>query len=206
MKNLTTAEGGASSWSTIPGIDDDEIYNTYQLLSLHGQSKSALAKNQPGSWEYDIKGTYYKYNMTDIMAAIGLVQLKRYNAILKRRREIITLYDKLCDEIGIFHLNHYGKDYASSGHLYLTRIPGINEQQRNEIIIKMGECGIACNVHYKPLPMMSAYKALGWNIKDFPNSYNYYRNLVSLPLYTRLADEDVVYIMENYREVLKAYL
>ena len=206
MKNFTTAEGGASSWSTIPGIDDDEIYNTYQLLSLHGQSKSALAKNQPGSWEYDIKGTYYKYNMTDIMAAIGSVQLQRCNAILKRRREIITLYDKLCDEIGIFHLNHYGKDYASSGHLYLTRIPGINEQQRNEIIIKMGERGIACNVHYKPLPMMSAYKALGWDIKDFPNSYSYYRNLVSLPLYTRLTDDDVIYIMENYREILKEYL
>ena len=157
MKNLTTAEGGASSWSTIHGIDGDEIYNTYQLLSLHGQSKSDLAKNQPGSWEYDIIGPYYKCNMTDIMAAIGLVQLKRYNAILKRRREIITLYDKLCDEIGIFHLNHYGKDYASSGHLYLTRIPGINEQQRNEIIIK-------------------------------------------------LTDDDVIYIMENYREILKEYL
>ena len=206
VKNLTTAEGGASTWSTIPGISDDEIYNTYQLLSLHGQSKSALAKNQPGSWEYDIKGTYYKYNMTDIMAAIGLVQLKRYGEILKRRREIITIYDKLCDEIGLFHLNHYSKDYASSGHLYLTRIPGINENQRNEIITKMGEHGISCNVHYKPIPMMSAYKALGWDIKNFPNSYNYYKNLISLPLYTKLTDDDVIYIMDTYREILKVYL
>ena len=206
VKNLTTAEGGASSWTSIDGIDDDEIYGMYQLLSLHGQSKTALAKNQPGSWEYDIKGTYYKCNMTDIMAAIGLSQLARYEAVLRRRREIITLYDSSCDELGIIHLNHYGTDHASSGHLYLTRIPGISEAQRNEIIRKMGERGIACNVHYKPLPMMTAYKNLGWNIKDFPNAYNYYRNLISLPLYNRLSDEDAMYIMENYRDVLRDYL
>lgn len=178
----------------------------YQLLSLHGQSKTALAKNQPGSWEYDIKGPYYKYNMTDIMAAMGIKQLERYNDILKRRREIIKLYDSLCDEIGIIHLNHYGKNYSSSGHLYLTRIPGIDEKIRNEIIIKMAERGISCNVHYKPLPMMTAYINLGWDIKNFPNAYNYYRNLITLPLYTRLSDNDVIYIMENYRDILKKYL
>lgn len=206
VKNFTTAEGGASTWRDIKGIDNEEMYHQYQLYSLHGQSKDALAKTQLGAWEYDIVGPWYKCNMTDIMAAIGLKQLDRYPGMLARRKEIIGKYDAMCDDLGVQHLMHCGKDYQSSGHLYLTRIPGINDQQRREIIIKLAEQGISTNVHYKPLPMMTAYKAMGWNIKDFSNAYAYYENLITLPLHTKLSDEDVEYIIENYKEVVKQYI
>ena len=206
VKNFTTAEGGASTWRDIKGIDNEEMYHQYQLYSLHGQSKDALAKTQLGAWEYDIVGPWYKCNMTDIMGAIGLRQLDRYPGMLARRKEIIGKYDAMCDDLGVQHLMHYGKDYQSSGHLYLTRIPGINDQQRREIIIKLAEQGISTNVHYKPLPMMTAYKAMGWDIKDFPNAYAYYENLITLPLHTKLSDEDVEYIIENYKEVVKQYI
>ena len=206
VKNFTTAEGGASTWRDIPGIDNDEMYKQYQLYSLHGQSKDALAKTQIGSWEYDIVGSWYKCNMTDIMAAIGLKQMDRYEGLLARRREIIGRYDKMCNELGIMHLNHYGKHYSSSGHLYLTRVPEIMDEERREIIIKMAEQGVATNVHYKPLPMMTAYKAYGWDIKDFPNAYKYYENLITLPLHTKLTDGDVEYIVEKYSNIVKEYL
>jgi dTDP-4-amino-4,6-dideoxygalactose transaminase len=176
------------------------------LYSLHGQNKDALAKTKLGAWEYDIIGPWYKCNMTDIMAAIGLRQFDRYPRMLARRKEIIAQYDVMCDELGVFHLNHYGKDYSSSGHLYLVRIPRIDTEQRNEIIEKLAERGVATNVHYKPLPMMTAYKAYGWDIKDFPNAYDYYHNLITLPLHTKLSDEDVDYIVKNFREVVKDYL
>lgn len=178
----------------------------YQLLSLHGQNKDALAKTKLGAWEYDIIGPWYKCNMTDIMAAIGLKQLDRYPAILSRRREIIERYDEAMDELGVAHLRHFVKTAASSGHLYLTRIPGIGERERNEIIEKMAEQGISTNVHYKPLPMMTAYRALGWDIKDFPNAYDYYHNLVTLPLHTLLTDDDVAYVIENYKKIVKEYV
>mgnify|MGYP002797701032 CR=1 FL=1 len=203
VKNFTTAEGGASSWKTIPGIDDREIYHQFQLLSLHGQSKDALAKTKLGAWEYDIVGPWYKCNMTDIMAAIGLKQLERYPGMLARRKEIIKNYDVMCDELGVKHLHHYKKDMISSGHLYLTRIPDITGEQRNKIIVKMAELGVATNVHYKPLPMMTAYKNLGWDIKDFPNAYNYYHNLITLPLHTKLTDEDVEYVCTCFKECVK---
>lgn len=206
VKNFTTAEGGAATWRDIPGVDNDELYKQYQLYSLHGQSKDALAKTQIGAWEYDIVGPWYKCNMTDIMAAIGLRQLDRYPGILARRKEIIAKYDAMCDELGVKHLAHYTDNAQSSGHLYLTRIPGIADEQRREIIIKMAECGVATNVHYKPLPMMTAYKELGWDIKDFPNAYNYYENLISLPLHTKLTDEDVEYVIETFRNTLKEYI
>lgn len=202
VKNFTTAEGGAATWN-IKGIDNEELYQKYQLYSLHGQNKDALTKTKLGAWEYDIVGPWYKCNMTDIMAAIGLRQLDRYPDMLKRRKEIIMKYDSLCDELGIEHLNHYGKDYSSSGHLYLIRIPDIDTQQRNEIIIKLADCGISTNVHYKPLPMMTAYKAYGWDIKDFPNSYEYYHNLISLPLHTKLSDDDVEYVMKCFAKIIK---
>jgi dTDP-4-amino-4,6-dideoxygalactose transaminase len=203
VKNFTTAEGGASSWKTIAGIDDAEIYKQYQLYSLHGQSKDALAKTRLGAWEYDIIGPWYKCNMTDIMAAMGLKQLERYPGLLARRKEIIRRYDAVCDEMGVQHLEHYRENMTSSGHLYLTRIPGISVEQRNEIIVKLAEQGVATNVHYKPLPMMTAYKAYGWDIKDFPNAYDYYHNLITLPLHTKLTDEDVEYVGERFRESLK---
>lgn len=206
VKNFTTAEGGASTWKSIPGIDDEEIYRQYQLYSLHGQSKDALAKTQLGAWEYDIVGPWYKCNMTDIMAAIGLRQLERYPGLLERRKEIIGKYDAMCDELGVEHLNHYGKDFTSSGHLYLTRVPGITPEQRSEIIIKMAERGIACNVHYKPLPMMTAYKAMGWNIKDFPNAYKHFANEITLPLHTKLTDEDIEYVTSVFKEIVKEYI
>ena len=206
VKNFTTAEGGASTWLPIKGIDDDELYHRYQLLSLHGQDKDALAKTKLGAWEYDIVGPWYKCNMTDIMAAIGLRQLDRYPGILARRKEIIGRYDAVMDELGVAHLNHYGKDYESSGHLYLSRLQGIDALQRNEIIEKMAEHGVATNVHYKPLPMMTAYKAYGWDIKDFPNAYDYYHNLITLPLHTKLGDEDVAYVQEAFRVVVKEYI
>lgn len=206
VKNFTTAEGGASTWKDIPGIDNEEIYKQYQLYSLHGQSKDALAKTQIGSWEYDIVGPWYKCNMTDIMAALGLRQLDRYPELLERRKDIIARYDAMCGELGVMHLNHYGENHESSGHLYLVRIPGISDETRREIIIKLAERGVATNVHYKPLPMMTAYKNLGWDIKDFPNAYRYYENLITLPLHTNLTDEDVDYVIENFKDVVEEYL
>ena len=206
VKNFTTAEGGALTWRTIPGISNDEIYKQLQLLSLHGQSKDALAKTRLGAWEYDIVGTYYKCNMTDIAAAMGLKQFERYPQMLQKRREIIARYDAVLKPLGVEVLNHYNERYQSSGHLYLTRIPGINLEQRNEIIIKMAERGVACNVHYKPLPMHTAYKRLGFDIKNYPNAYNRYANEVTLPLHTCLTDDDVEYVIKNYVEVLKEYI
>lgn len=203
VKNFTTAEGGASTWLDIEGIDNEEIYHQYQLLSLHGQSKDALAKTQLGAWEYDIVGPWYKCNMTDIMAGIGLRQLDRYPGMLARRKDIIARYDAMCDELGVKHLTHYTEDMTSSGHLYLVRVTGAIDEQRREIIIKMAERGVACNVHYKPLPMMTAYKAYGWDIKDFPNAYKLYENEITLPLHTKLSDEDVDYIIENFKDVVK---
>lgn len=206
VKNFTTAEGGASTWRDIKGIDTEEIYKQFQLYSLHGQSKDALVKTQLGAWEYDIVGPWYKCNMTDIMAAIGLRQLDRYPGMLARRSDIIKKYDAMCDELGVKHLVHSGEDFQSSNHLYLTRIPGINDEVRREIIIKLAERGVSTNVHYKPLPMMTAYKEMGWDIKDFPNSYDYYANLITLPLHTKLNDEDVDYIIKNFRDVVKEYI
>lgn len=206
VKNFTTAEGGASCWKTIPGIDNDELYHQYQLLSLHGQSKDALAKTKLGAWEYDIVGPWYKCNMTDIMAAIGLKQLERYPGLLQRRAEIIRRYDAALQPLGVETLTHFGEDYRSSGHLYITRVPNITEQQRNDIIVKMAEREIACNVHYKPLPMMTAYKTLGFDIEDYPNAYKHYANEITLPLHTKLSDEDVAYVIENFTEILKEYL
>lgn len=206
VKNLTTAEGGALIWNSIDGVDDAELYHQLQLLSLHGQSKDALAKTQLGAWEYDIVGTWYKCNMTDIVAAIGLKQLERYPEMLKRRKEIIEKYDAALRPLGIDTLPHYTDDHSSSGHLYLTRIPGITVQQRNEIIIKMAEQDIATNVHYKPLPMHTAYKQLGFDISDFPNAYAQFANEISLPLHTCLTEEQVDYILENYTRIVKEYL
>ena len=206
VKNLTTAEGGALTWRTIEGIDDEEIYHRLQLLSLHGQSKDALAKTKLGAWEYDIVGTYYKCNMTDITAAIGLKQLERYPGMLRRRKEIIRRYDDALRPLGIQTLNHYTDDYKSSGHLYITRVPGITPEQRNEIITKLAEQGVAANVHYKPLPMHTAYKKLGFDIKDYPNAYNYFANEITLPLHTCLTDEDVEYVMKSYTDILKEYI
>ena len=206
VKNFTTGEGGASTWKDIKGIDNEEIYHQYQLFSLHGQSKDALAKTQVGSWEYDIVGPWYKCNMTDIMAAIGLRQLDRYSEILERRKEIIGKYDVVCDELGVRHLDHYNETNISSGHLYLCRIPGADDQKRREIITKLAERGVSTNVHYKPLPMMTAYKILGWDIKDFPNAYNYYENLITLPLHTKLSDEDFEYVIKNFKEIVNQYI
>lgn len=206
VKNFTTAEGGASTWLTFPDINNAEIYHMYQLLSLHGQNKDALAKTKLGVWEYDIIGPWYKCNMTDIMAAIGLRQLDRYPGILEKRARIIKRYDEVCTELGISHMLHHVECMDSSNHLYLIRIPGIGESERNEIIEKMAEAGVATNVHYKPLPMMTAYKTLGWNIKDFPNTYDYYHNLIALPLHTILTDEDVRYVCRTLKKVVKEYL
>ena len=216
VKNLTTAEGGALTWN-IPGIDDEELYQQAQLYSLHGQSKDALAKTQLGAWEYDIVGPWYKCNMTDIMAGIGLAQLTRYEEMLERRKEIIGKYDAAFKPLGIQVLQHYTDEHQSSGHLYLTRIPGISLEQRQEIIVKMAEAGIATNVHYKPLPMMTAYKKLGFDIKDYPNAYRQFENEitlplhtrltdVTLPLHTRLTDEEVEYVIEKYCEIVKEYV
>ena len=206
VKNLTTAEGGALTWRTIEGIDDEEIYHQLQLFSLHGQNKDALAKTKLGAWEYDIKGAWYKCNMTDIQAAIGLGQLSRYEGILERRKDIIRRYDEACQSIGIEVLNHFTDQHQSSGHLYITRIPGITLEQRQEIIVKMAERGIACNVHYKPLPMMTAYKELGFDIKDYPRAYERFANEITLPLHTCLTDEDVDYVIENYVDIVKGYM
>lgn len=203
VKNLTTAEGGAAVWRTIPGIDNEDIYNQYMLYSLHGQNKDALAKTQLGNWEYDIAGPYYKCNMTDIMASIGLIQLKRYPDILKRRREIIRRYDYAFQDLNIEVLNHYSDKHTSSGHLYLTRLVGKSREVCNDVIVKMAEAEIATNVHYKPLPMMTAYKNLGFDIQDFPNAYHMFENEITLPLHTCLTDEQVDFIIETYRKIVK---
>ncbi len=206
VKNLTTAEGGALTWRSIEGIDNEDIYKKLQLLSLHGQSKDALAKTQLGAWEYDIVGPWFKCNMTDIMAAIGLGQLERYPDMLKRRKEIIEKFDEALKPLGVQTLPHYDERNQSSGHLYLTRIPGIDCEKRNEIIIKMAEKGITCNVHYKPLPLHTAYKNLGFDIKDYPNAYKMFENEISLPLHTCLTDEDVDYVIENYTKIVRECL
>lgn len=206
VKNLTTAEGGALTWRTINGISNEDIYHRLQLLSLHGQSKDALAKTKLGAWEYDIVGTWYKCNMTDVAAAIGLKQFERYPAMLKRRKEIIMRYDSAFRPLGVETLDHYTESHSSSGYLYITRIPGITEDSRNEIIIKMAERGIACNVHYKPLPMHTAYKNLGFDIADYPNAYAHFANEITLPLHTCLTDEDVDYVIRQYTEILKEYI
>lgn len=205
VKNFTTAEGGALTWRTVKGVDDEEIYKKLQLLSLHGQNKDALAKTKLGAWEYDILGTWYKCNMTDIAAAMGLAQMQRYGKLLKRRREIIERYDAAFKPLGIKTLDHYAENYSSSGHLYITRVPDATVDKRNEIIIKMAELGVACNVHYKPLPMHTAYKNLGFDIKDFPNAYAAYANEITLPLHTKLSDEEVDYIIKSYCGIVREY-
>lgn len=202
VKNLTTAEGGAVVWRNDLGLDDEKLYKNYMLYSLHGQSKDALAKTKKGSWEYDIIYPAYKCNMTDIMAGIGLIQLSRYHGLLMRRKEIIKIYDQAILELGIQSLQHYGYDYNSTGHLYLVRIPQIGEKERNKIIAKMAEVGVACNVHYKPLPMMTAYKNLGFDINDYPNAFDMYKNEITLPLHTLLADEDVEYVVGAFKDII----
>ena len=200
VKNFTTAEGGALTWRDIEGIDNDHIYKELQLLSLHGQSKDALAKTQLGAWEYDIISPAYKCNMTDIMAAIGLVQMKRYPALLERRKQIIGMYDDVLKGCNVQVLDHYTDEHTSSGHLYLVRLLGKDSEYRNNVITEMARRDIACNVHYKPLPMMTAYKALGFDIKDYPNAYAQFCNEITLPLHTKLTDEMVEYIIRNFKE------
>lgn len=202
VKNLTTAEGGAVTWRNINGVDNDELYKSFMLYSLHGQSKDALAKNQLGAWEYDIVSPAYKCNMTDIMAAIGLVQLNRYPQILTRRKTIIEKYNRAFKDLDVTVLNHYSATHSSSGHLYLVRLNGKDEQYRNNLIVEMAKQDIACNVHYKPLPMMTAYKNLGFNIADYPNAFNQYRNEITLPLHTCLTDEMVDYVIDNFKELV----
>ena len=229
VKNLTTAEGGALTWNlpfgdesvqvssvkcqeyfpTVPRIEgetwNEMLYRISQLLSLHGQNKDALAKTQLGAWEYDVIGPWYKCNMTDIMAGIGLAQLDRYQGMLERRRHIIEKYDAALKELPVAVLKHYGEDFAGSGHLYITRLLGRTDQERRDVIVKMAERGIACNVHYKPLPMMTAYKALGFDIKNYPNAYNLFVNEVTLPLHTCLTDEDVDYVISNFVEIIRSW-
>ena len=211
VKNFTTAEGGALTWKPREDLNDEEIYKQVQLYSLHGQSKDALSKNQLGAWEYDILGPWYKCNMTDIHAAIGLAQMERYPALLKRRREIIEKYDLAFKPLGVHTLPHFTDEHISSGHLYLTRIfkkngEPVSDGERREIIIKLAERGITTNVHYKPLPMMTGYKKLGFDIKDYPNAYAHYANEISLPLFSRLTDEEVDYIIDNYTDVINEYI
>ena len=203
VKNLTTAEGGAVTWRNIEGVDNEWIYKQFQLLSLHGQNKDALAKTQLGAWEYDIVSPAFKCNMTDIMAAIGLKQFERYPQMLARRREIIERYNTALKDLNVEVLDHYGDDHASSGHLYLVRLLGKDVEYRNEVIIEMARREIACNVHYKPLPMMTAYKNLGFDIADYPNAYDHYRNEVTLPLNTCMTDEQVEFVIENFVEIIK---
>ena len=203
VKNLTTAEGGAVTWKEIEGVDSNEIYQHLMTLSLHGQTKDALAKTKLGAWEYDIISPAYKCNMTDIAAALGLSQLKRYDSMLKRRKELINMYNEMLSDLDVHILQHYGNDYESSGHLYLVRLNGKDENFRNELIIKMAEQGVATNVHYKPLPMMTAYKNLGFDIKNYPNAFEMYRNEVTLPLNTLMSDEDVKYVCECLRNILR---
>ena len=200
VKNFTTAEGGALTWRDIEGIDNDHIYKELQLLSLHGQSKDALAKTQLGAWEYDIISPAYKCNMTDIMAAIGLVQMKRYPTLLERRKQIIGMYNDAFEGCNVQVLDHYTDEHTSSGHLYLVRLLGKDSEYRNNVITEMAKRDIACNVHYKPLPMMTAYKALGFDIKDYPNAYAQFCNEITLPLHTKLTDEMVEYIIRNFKE------
>ena len=206
VKNFTTAEGGAVTWKSIEGIDDEALYHQYQLLSLHGQSKDALAKTQLGAWEYDIVGPWYKCNMTDVAAGIGLAQMQRYKGILARRKEIIEKYNAAFKPMGIEVLEHYNGVHQSSGHLYITRVPGITLNQRHEIIVKMAEAGVACNVHYKPLPMMTAYKNLGFDIVNYPNAYARFENEITLPLHTKLTDEEVEDVIDQYCRIVKEYI
>lgn len=206
VKNFTTAEGGALTWKTIPGIDDEDIYHKLQLLTLHGQSKDALAKTQLGAWEYDIVGPWYKCNMTDIAAAIGLKQFERYPDLLDERRRTNEMYDAAFKPLGIEVVPHYTDTYTSTGHLYLTRIPGISAEQRNEIIVKMAKVGVATNVHYKPLPMHTAYKNMGFDIKNYPNAYQRYTNLITLPNHTLMEKEDIEYVIEKFTEIVKEYM
>ena len=203
VKNLTTGEGGAATWVDVEGLDNEKLYKQYQLLSLHGQTKDALHKNGLGNWEYDIVAPYYKCNMTDIMASIGLAQLRRYDGLLKRRHDIIKKYNEAFKDLNLTVLNHEDENHRSSGHLYLVRINGIDEEERNNIIIEMAKRGISTNVHYKPLPKLTAYKNLGFDLNDYPNSYNQYKNEITLPLYSKLTDEEVDYIIDNFKEVLK---
>ena len=200
VKNLTTAEGGALTWTV--NYDDDELYRRFMLYSLHGQSKDALAKTRLGAWEYDIVSPAYKCNMTDIMAAIGIAQLDRYEKLLARRRELIERYDGNLHDLPLQPLCHYTNDYLSSGHLYMVRLTGMNEASRNEVIVRMAEQGVATNVHYKPLPMMTAYKTMGFDIRNYPNAFNQYQNEITLPLHTRLTDDDVDYVAKMLRHVL----
>ena len=202
VKNLTTAEGGALTWRSMEGIDNEWLYKQFQLLSLHGQSKDALAKTRLGAWEYDVVAPNFKCNMTDIMAAIGLSQLKRYPELLYRRRQIVEHYNKALRGCNVQVLDHYGDDHSSSGHLYMVRLLGKDRDFRNRVLMEMAERGVACNVHYKPLPMMTAYKNLGFDIKDFPNAYNQYCNEVTLPLHTCLSDDEVEYVISNFVEII----
>ncbi len=205
VKNFTTAEGGAMVWRHIEGVDDEDLYHRAQLFSLHGQSKDALEKTQLGSWEYDVIGTWYKCNMTDIAAAVGLAQFERYPEMLKRRREIVERYDAAFRPLGIETLTHYTEKYTSCGHLYITRVLGVGDKERREIIVKMAERGVACNVHYKPLPMHTAYKKMGFDIKDYPNAFAHYENEITLPLHTKLTDEEVDYVIETFKAVVSEY-
>ena len=202
VKNLTTAEGGALTWRNHDGVDNESLYKQFQLLSLHGQNKDALAKTRLGAWEYDIVAPYYKCNMTDVMAGIGLAQLKRYPEMLYRRRQIIERYNEGLKGCDVQVLDHFGDDYSSSGHLYLVRLLGEDVEYRNAVIERMAERGIACNVHYKPLPMMTAYKNLGFDIANYPNAYNQYHNEITLPLHTSLTDEDVEYVISNFIDII----
>lgn len=206
VKNLTTAEGGAVVWRNDLGLDDEELYKQFMLYSLHGQSKDALAKTKKGSWEYDIVYPAYKCNMTDILASFGLIQIKRYEGLLERRKEIVEMYDSMLHPLGVKSLQHFGDDFASTGHLYLARIPGISEEERNKIIIKMAEDEIATNVHYKPLPMFTAYKNFGFDIKDYPNAYEQYANEITFPLHTLLSNDDVVYICISLKRAMDEVL
>ena len=206
VKNFTTAEGGYATWKDREGIDNEALYKQYQLLSLHGQSKDALNKTKLGSWEYDVMGPWYKCNMTDVLASIGLAQVRRYPELLKRRKSIIEKYDKNFRPLGLETLNHFDDNHESSGHLYITRIPGIDTDSRNKIIEEMAKVGVACNVHYKPLPLLTAYKNLGFDIKDYPNAYDHYKNEITLPLHTKLTDEEVDYVIDKYCEIVKNYL
>ena len=202
VKNFTTAEGGALTWRSREGIDNEELYRQLQLLSLHGQSKDALAKTQLGAWEYDIVSPAYKCNMTDVMAAIGLVQMKRYPGLLARRRQLIETYNEALKDCNVALLDHFNEEHVSSGHLYLVRLLGRDSAYRNEVITEMARREIACNVHYKPLPMMTAYKALGFDIKDYPNAYHQFENEVTLPLHTRLTEEQVEFMLHNFKEII----
>ena len=206
VKNFTTAEGGALTWKDIPGVSNEEIYKKLQLLSLHGQNKDALSKNKLGAWEYDIIGPWYKCNMTDLLAAVGLAQFDRYPELLKERRETNEKYDAAFKPLGIQVVEHYTESYTSTGHLYLIRIPGISDEIRREIIERLGEQGIACNVHYKPLPMMTAYKNMGFDIQDYPNAYDYYHNLITLPNHTLMREEDKEYVIYWVKKIVTGYL